>query len=312
MISNWWCPLRIPVGLSPDHRLSQAVSIHLQMTLRKNKVAGTWSQNSTDVASSIRWCQRDNRDYFQLQNTESSVKAAVAKMQSVFLKATQDAVGFCPRQCGMGGGSTSQWPQNRVRTEAGPGRRSGHEEGPLRSSRDVALHSQPHARPWQPLRPPVPCCLLCAAPSLPPSLQGPPALLPHTVPDPTLPSSPQALPLGNHSWASCPRRPPGAPAAQSSLGSIFLPGGPASITPVVPKVGSPGTTCLRLPDGSGSHQGAWAAPQRQARETQGRVQALHPSAGRDPESGRLHGCSELLGGPAPRSPATCPLPLQGR
>lgn len=26
----------------------QAVSIHLQMTLQKNKVAGTWSQHSTD------------------------------------------------------------------------------------------------------------------------------------------------------------------------------------------------------------------------------------------------------------------------
>lgn len=84
-----------------------------------------------------------------------------------------------------------------------------------------------------------------------------------------------------------------------------------SITPVVPEVGSPGTTCLCLPDGSGSHQDAWAAPQRQARETQGRVQASRPSAGRDPESGRLRGCSELLGGPATRSPATCPLPLQG-
>lgn len=234
-------------------------------------------------------------------------------MQSVFLKATQDAVGFCPRQCGMGGGSTSQWPQNRVRTEAGPGRRSGHEEGPLRSSRDVALHSRPRAGPWQPLRPPVSCCLLCAAPSLPPSL--PPGTTCTAAPHCPRPH-PAVFPAGSAPWKPLMGQLPLPPARGSCCSEQFgvhLPARRAvSITPVVPKVGSPGTTCLCLPDGSGSHQGAWAAPQRQARETQGRVQALHPSAGRDPESGRLRGCSELLGGPATRSPATCPLPLQGR
>ena len=197
-------------------------------------------------------------------------------MRSVFLKATQDAAGFCPRQCGMGGGSTSRWPQNRVRTETGPGRCSGHEEGPLRSSRDVTLHSWPRAGPWQPLRPPS-AVLPSVCPPFPPSL--PPGTTCTAAPHCPRPR-PAVFPAGVAPW-----KPLTGPVAPAPPGSLLLRAvwGPPSC-----QEGCEHHTCgsqgwEHLPDGSGGHQSAWAAPQRQARETQGRVQASRPQCREGPQ-----------------------------